>query len=434
MGGIQGGEPIFRGPNILSRGTRPIGRSGDRPINLRGFVSIGAGYWGGLTRSATDDTGSFPNDNTYSGFLGFGGYGSRADVRSNTAASYRGGFQLFSKRAGYTGINQAGSVQHSRQIARRWSFFSQLGAASYSTVLSGVSPQPFDQPFFDPAQTQANEVFDSRSYSVQAGAGVTYQKSARLTFGMSGGAFTVRRKSAALIGNESYFASGEMAYQLSRRTSVGAIYGFGTSFYRKGYGEAFFNTYQGAFSRVLSPRWQFSGTAGMYKIEMDQLRRVAVDPLVTLLTGQTSVLEAAYENHYGLAASAALSGRFQRSNFSLNYYRGANPGNGFVLASQAESANAYYTNQGFSRIGSGVWASWTRFKPVLRNNNTQAYETYGAGTGASLRLTEFLHFTISAGIYRSDMDFSGNSDLKRTRYLVSAGLTFSPGEVPLVLW
>jgi hypothetical protein len=43
----------------------------------------------------------------------------------------------------------------------------------------------------------------------------------------------------------------------------------------------------------------------------------------------------------------------------------------------------------------------------------------------------FVHFSTSAQLGRAEIQ---NSTYGRTRYFVSAGLTFSPGEIPLILW
>jgi hypothetical protein len=60
------------------------------------------------------------------------------------------------------------------------------------------------------------------------------------------------------------------------------------------------------------------------------------------------------------------------------------------------------------------------------------YATYGAGVGLTRDLTRSLHAVLR--VDASHFDVSGSTAFLHTEYRSSIGITFSPGDVPLVLW
>ena len=61
-----------------------------------------------------------------------------------------------------------------------------------------------------------------------------------------------------------------------------------------------------------------------------------------------------------------------------------------------------------------------------------AYTTYGAGVGVTRDLGKGLHSVLRLDALRYDV--AGLSAFKNTEYRASLGLSFSPGDLPLVLW
>ncbi|MEZ5404514.1 MAG: hypothetical protein R2729_32850 [Bryobacteraceae bacterium] len=428
----QSDAGVFGGPSILSRGTRPIGRSGGRPIRLRANLTFGTAYYGGLTPAGVEQDLSFPNQNGYAGYMGFGVAGTRETPRSRTSGQYQGLVNLFGNQLRFTGVNQSGQLTYERRINRQLTAFVAGRGLMYNTVLTGFSPVGYDQPIFDEVTAPQTETFDSRMIQAIGGAGLTYQKSARLSFSVLGAAGLQRRKSRALVDSNVYLASGEVNYRLSRRTAIGANYMFMDIFHRRGYGESYAHTYMATFQRTLSQHWDIGLGAGALRMESDRLQTVQVDPLVRALTGQSSALVAFHGVFWGMAGRASLNGNFRTSSTSFSYDRGANPGNGFVLSGQMERYRASYNYSGIRRASLGVFAMRVRFIPVLQAFNVRDYKSTGAGASFGYRLTNFLHFTSTAQYIRGTTTAATN--FQRDRYVLTVGLALQPGEVPLVLW
>ena len=422
----------FEGPNILSRGGRSLGRSGGRQVRFTGFAAVGVSYYDGLSLAKRSDQGGVPDESAYGGSASFGLSGSRADRRSTTSGGYSGSMVLFNSQSNYSGLNQQASINHARQLSRRWSMFTGVSAGSFATVL-GLNRTPFSQSYFEQPVAAGTEVFDTRIYQFSGGAGLSYQKSARLTFSMSGGGSTQRFNSTALVGYQGFFSSGEVSYALSRRTGIGGVYTFGTSYFRRGYGESLFHTAGFTFQRRLSRIWSTGGSLGFYRAETDRLQQQAIDPLIAALTGQTTAVFAHHAVNYGRAISLGLGGTFRTSSVHIGYTGGLSPGNGIYLTSDSHNAGVQYNYTGFRRVGFSASADYTKFRPLLPGFEGQRnFEAYGGGAGISYRLFSVVHLAFNAAIRRSQFD--SNSNFSRDRYYLGASLAFSPGELPLLPW
>lgn len=426
------GQPGFEGPSILSRGTRPIGRGDGRPIRIRGHVGFGATYTDGLGAPGTTPDGRPYDVSGYGGNVSFGVYGGRATNRDMLNVDYSGGMNVFSKDANYySGLNQNLSLNYSRRLTNRWSMFSGVNATTANSVLATYRPN-LSQNYFSNPYNPANELFDNRMYAFGAGVGASYKASSRLSLSMSGSSGTVIRRSQGLISHYMWGSSGEANYVLNAKTNVGAVYSFGQMGYRKGFGDAVVQSWMGMYGRQLSRRWVLGLGAGIYRAEMNRLTAVRLDPFLASIIGQSLIVERYHSINQGLSASANLGAAFRRSSINFSYFRGVNPGNGVFLTSEAEGATANWSYNGFRRLNFGAGGGWGRMKSLLQTSTElNRFESYSAFTGMSYRLTNFLHFSSSLAATRAQI--VGPSYL-RSRYMVTAGLSFSPGEIPLMLW
>lgn len=425
-------QPGFEGPSILSRGTRPIGRGDGRPVRIRAYAGLGAMYTDGLGAPGTTPDGKPFDVSSYGGNVTFGVYGGRTTPRDTLNVDYSGGMNLFSDSASfYTGLNQSLSLNYSRQLSNRWSMFSGVSANTANSALATFRPA-LTQNYFPNQYNPANELFDNRMYALGAGVGASYKASSRLTFSMMGGSGTVIRRSEGLISHYNWGSSGEVSYALNAKANVGAAYSFGQTGYRKGFGDAVMQSWMGMYSRQLSRRWFLGVGAGLYRVEMNRLTTVRLDPFLASIIGQSLTVERFYSTNQGLSASANLGAAFRRSTINFSYFRGVNPGNGVFLTSEAEGVGANWSYGGFRRLSFGAGGGWGRMKALLQTAaDINRFESYSGFTGMSYRLTNFLHFNSSLTATRAQI--VGPSFL-RSRYMAVAGLAFSPGEIPLRLW
>lgn len=393
---------------------------------------MGATYYDGLSLAQTDSQGLVPEDAGYGGNAAFGISGSGGNRRSVTGGAYSGQVFLFSSGNQYTGLNQQVSLNHSRQLARRWSMFAGVSGGTTSSVL-GLNRTPFTQDFIETPFVGGTDVFDTRQYQISGGAGLAYQKSAKTTFSMTGGGSSQRYTNRALISFEGFFASGEVSHALTRRSSIGAVYSYGTSYFRRGYGESTFHTWAGTFQRRLSKTWSTGGSVGMYRVESDRLTTQAIDPLIAALTGQTAGVVAQHAINYGRSISLGLGGNYRTSSVYFGYSGGLNPGNGIFLTSDAHTGSAQYNYLGFKRLGVSTQFDYVRYRPILSSfQGLQNFVSYGGSAGLAYRLISAVHMTFNASLRRTDVGAIRN--FSRDRYFLAAGLAFSPGELPLLPW
>lgn len=430
----QGG---YSGPAILSRTGQSPGRTGGDPLRFRVFGTTSGFYSGGMTPIATDKDGKAFDDTFAGATAGFGAYGVHAGKRSTTGVSYGGAYQLYSQRGYYNGINQNLSVNHEHQLSPKWTMGAGLGIAQMSNVLGTQSRTPIIDSPFAPQFNPYNEVFDNRLYGISGQVGASYQHSARLTFSMGGGSFTTTRRSRSLVSSRGLSANGQITYALDRRTQVGAVYSYGVFYFPRGFGRSDINNWMGQFGRVLSPRWVASIGAGVYRAESQRLQQVRIDPAVAAIIGLGSSVQVAHNVNNGLSVEAAVSGRYGRTGISFGYSRGLMPGNGVYLTSRQDQLFASASLTGAKRWNVGVFSSYGRLTQVFDGltPNSGHFASYGAGVGFNYRLFSIVHFNSNADYRRVRLDRNQVSPIfSRDRYIISAGLAFSPGDMPLHIW
>jgi len=427
-GGVTGG---LGGPSILSRGGTPVGRSGGRPIRFRGFLSAAAFYSDGLTPPATDVRGNDIKQESYGYNFGYGVYGTRPGRRSEISLSYTGSYHVSTVNSRYSGLNQSLSLNYGHQVSRRVQFFAGTRGSAQNTSLANFSTPLVTDIAPEQSPTQF-ELFDNQYYTLSGIAGLAYQKSARWTFTFAGGAATTQRHSTALASGTGYFSNADATYALSRRTRVGATFGYNKILYRRSFGESDVMSLGGHWSRVLSPRWNAALGAGIYRSESTRLRRVAVDPLVAALLGQRTTLEVFHGINLGLQASAMLQGHYNRSSISFVLARGVGAGNSLLLTAQRDIASTSYSYAATRNLSFTASASYAKARALLISyQDLGSYETYGGGVGMSYRLFGPVHFTSSGHVRHYNQR---GTSIVRDRYYVRIGLTFSPGELPLLFW
>ncbi|HBY61447.1 MAG TPA: hypothetical protein DEH78_16620, partial [Solibacterales bacterium] len=185
----------------------------------------------------------------------------------------------------------------------------------------------------------------------------------------------------------------------------------------------------GGYTRQVGRYWTFAMAGGAIRVEFQGLRRTDVDPVVRALTGQTSTIEAFYRLNYLPYAQLSLTRNFRKSSVSADYTRTVNPGNGLFLTSRLESLALNVTHTASRRWHVGASAAY--FKMGAVGPNLGRFETISGGGGVTYRLNSLLHFTTRVDLRRAE--------LQATRFQIdamrlSAGIAFTPGEVPLSLW
>jgi hypothetical protein len=420
-----GGYP---NPAILNRPSAGANRSAGRPIRLRGYLTSMGLYTSGLTGASVANGGELVDDHSYGYSMGGGLLANYEDERSATSLDFSGFYNRFTRRFVYTGPSLFLNARHARQLGKRWSVMMR-GAGLTQEIVFPQRVNPL-APDLGGLPDTAQEVFDNRLSTGLLGAGIGYQPSARLVLRVSGDVITAQRKSTALVSFFGGSSTGELEYLWSRRQSIGASYNYSNIFFRRSFGELQHMTWLGTYGRRLSPRWNLKLAAGVYRMDYERLQSVAVDPLITALTGQRFTLAALSGTRYGGAGSAQLGGVFRLYSLAFQYDRGVTPTNGVILAAEREAGGASFTYTGLRNLNVGLSAMRTRFKARFERGDRSEFWTGNGGLNyrlfGPLYLTgnyTYIHFT-----------FSSAQRFARDRVFASFGVTLSPGEAPLPLF
>jgi hypothetical protein len=272
-----------------------------------------------------------------------------------------------------------------------------------------------------------DDIFDTRTYYSASGGDVSYKKTQRLSFNGGGTAYFIRRRAAGLAGVDGYAARGDASYLLSRTQVVGVGYNYTRQRFTRGFGSADANAIGVNYGQRIGRRWQADLQLNVVRVEIQRLTRVQLDPVVANLLGQQTATEIFHGFYSTIGGGAALSGTFRRSSVSFGAVRGVAPGNGLLLTSRRETAFATYRASLTREWSFGLSTSYSSIRALSQNLDQNGY----VGTAStSYRVASFMYVTASYGIRQVEL----NTGFRRTGYQATLGLSFAPGEIPLMLW
>jgi hypothetical protein len=180
----------------------------------------------------------------------------------------------------------------------------------------------------------------------------------------------------------------------------------------------------------LTRSWELGGYAGAARVESKFIQTSAVDPVIAILLGIKSTSQIVHRITTRPNVSARLSRAFHNGSIFTTYSMGVNPGNGLFLTSYTSSLMAGYGYTGLRR-----WSVSANGGIVWSNADATISGRYSTATGTvalARRLFRFTHFTLTAAVRQHDSrDFSG---YRRLVYSISAGVSITPGELPVRLW
>jgi hypothetical protein len=423
------------GPAILSRSGMGPHTANARYTQIRPFVGVNAFYQGGLTPLQLTPSGEIVNRDTFGGMVNWGAYGYQNWRKSALGLGYYGNYRYYNRAESLDGINQRLALQYTREINPRVSLDLVQVGGTYNRGFSLPGLSQFGMPRNAFAATTGihdptNELFDNRTYFSSSGAQVTYRKSTRLSFmgGMTG--MMVFRTAPGLADMRGYSAVGDMAYRLSRQSTIGLDYAFLKFDFGNQFGSSAAHMMAANYSTRLGRYWSFAARAGVYRAENEFLRRVSIRPEIAAILGQTSAIEAFHGVNYGSVLGAVLSRPIGRdSSVNFNYTRTIVPGNGIYLTSQSDNVGLGYAYAGIRGWGLGASAVYSKYSG-FGGSFSRSFESYSASANVGRRLFSSVNFSFAAGIRRA----VAGATYRRDTYFISTGFTFSPGEFPVSFW
>jgi hypothetical protein len=422
----QTDDTEYGGPAILSRGETPTSQT-TAPIAFRPYIGVNAIYDNGFVPVSVTATGEIPTTDEYGVEVSAGAYVYHTWKHTTLGLNYMGDYRHYSENTYFDGTDQFLSLILKHQPSKRVEFTLRTQAGTYSrNFLTPNSLGLLDNNYL---ATPANDLFDNRVFFVSTAGDLTYRLSARLSFHIGGEGDLVRRQSSALYGVTTASARGDVEYRISRHTTLGADYHYQHYAYTGEFGDSSINSVGLNVSHQLTGHMQVSARIGGAQVQTSDLQEVPINPAVAALIGETEGIQAAYHLNYAPDLMVRLVNTFQNSEFTASYINGVTPGNGVYLTSRGQTGGGGYHYRGVRYWNFGVDGSYSRLSTLAQTLGS--YASYGAGVGVTRELGKGLHAVTRFDVrrYTVSADF-----FEHNEYRVTVGFSFSPGDVPLVLW
>lgn len=425
----EAASSTYGGPSILSRGVGQAGRRGQETLNFRFYAQVNGIHDSGLLPLSVQSDGEAYSDDLWGVEGVVGAYGFHTWRHSTLGLDYRGNYRHYSQKTYYDGSDHYLTLDYTTQLKRRLTLsikpvagVTSRSFGAYGT-LQAMAPDPNSNgiPLAD--------LFDNRTYFLQQSATLVYQKSARLSFSAGGQGFLVRRQSSALADLNGAMAVGDIAYRLNRNQTISAAYNYLHYSFPGSYGSSDGQMVTATFSTRIGRYWQLGLTGGGIRLETKGVRRVAVDPAIAAIVGQTQTTEAFHKINWIPSSNASLTRLFRKSRIGFSYGQGVNPGNGLYLTSRTQQVgvSAGYTALRHWDFSGGV--SYMKLSGL--GFNTGSFKNTGGTARAAYQLSNLVHLNAQVDSRRASLTTNG---FQRDAVRLTFGVMLTPGDVPVSLW
>jgi hypothetical protein len=421
-------EPTFEGPSILSRDPSPIANRKGKLLQFRLYGEITGVYDSGLTPVAVDAQGKLVESAAAGGLESrFGFTASRQWSRAKITMEYRGAYREYQNNSLFNGLDQFLNLTYSRLLRQHLTLDLKETLGTTTLANGGFAYLPLTNT--DLFAVPANELFDNRTDYLQSRVDLTWQTTARLSFGFGGDGFLVRRASLALAGLNGYSARASVAYRLTRRQTVSASYSHTYFDFQRTFGNSQLETAALGYAIGLSSKWDLSTQAGAIRVQTLGLTQVALDPAIAAIVGQNFAIVTSFRTVYLPIAEARLMGRFRSSSLTFDFSTNVTPGNGVYLTSRQNQGTVAYSYASSRRLTVRWNAGYNQLSTL--GQSFGKYTNLEAGGQAIYNLARGVYFD-----FRYDYRHytTQNAAFQKDSSRVSLGLAFSPGDSPLAVW
>jgi hypothetical protein len=421
----------YAGPAILSRGEAPTGLVAPE-IRFTPYVGVSATFDSGLANVSVNSQGGLASNSSEGATLVWGISGTHTWRRSRLGLSYSGGIDHFFKQGSFDSLNQSVFLGIDHRFSRRLTFSLHTAAGMFNRLTSPVGLQQAVP--YDPASVYVptTDFFDNRTIYLSGTAGVSYQKTARLSFSFGAVGAIVRRRSSALYGTIGFGGNADVQYRITRHSTLGAAYGYSHYEFTRVFGGTDAQQVALTYGLRLTPKTEFSGYGGAAIVESKFVAQVPLDPAIAILLGVPSATYVSYSRTWQPAYSARLSRVFLKGVAFAGLAHEIVPGNGLFLTSSGTSIIGGYDYGGRWRHWSIGTSSNYSQQRAIGGSLRAHYSSVAGGVSASRQLFRYTQFVMGFGIrHYSSPDYNAYN---RFVYSVHVGLGFAPGEVPLRMW
>lgn len=421
-----GASQEYQGPSILSRDRTLIGERGGKLADFRYFASVTGVYDSNLTAVSTNSNGNVNSGGSEGVDVGFGASLAKTWRRDSLSLQYSGAFRDY-KHQYFSGIDQFLNLRYGRILKRRLTL-----DANETAGVTGLGNGSFSYLPLTSSALQvlpSNELFDNRTYYSQSRVGLTWQKTNRLSFAISGDDYLIRRRSASLAGLDGVSVHGDVAYRLTRRQTVSMVYGYSHYSYQRTFGGADVQSLGLGYAFAFSRRMDAAVNVGGSLTNVDGIQSVNVDPAIVAIIGQATISQTFHRTVAVPNAEARLNRRFNRSTLGINAITGVSPGNGVYLTSRQNAVGADYSYSGRRRWTYAAKFQYTELSTI--GQSIGKYSNYNAGTGMTYKLSSVVHAQLR---YDYRHYTTQNNTLQKDSHRISLGFAFSPASKPLSIW
>lgn len=333
----------YNGPGVLSRSYSVIRPLTPEDTRFRETLGVSAIFDTGLTPFTVGTTSNSvaTGNNIYGTAVNWGISGRHLWRRDQLGIVFNGNYQQYFPSSLYNGSNNQLSLDYTHILSRRFSFTVVAAGSIYSQNYpledsqAGLETSVAD---INLASSPSIQIFDTTTKQFSLQTNLTWRKTDRLSFSIGGNYFVIVRDAPGLLGVGGEQAVADVAYRLSRKTTVGAYYAYSYYKFPQGFGTTDVNTAGLIYSYAFNSTFQFRLRGGFSRVESLGLAAVAVNPVIAFLTGQSTEIEDSYQKTYVSDISAQLVKDFRHGRTaSVAYARGVSPGNGLFQTSEQES-------------------------------------------------------------------------------------------------
>jgi hypothetical protein len=415
------------GPSVGSRGGNRPGERGASAVEFTFFGGVSGNYTDQFLPVALDEQGEVPRQEAFGGQASVGVYGSHYWRRSTLGVEAITGYAKYEEGAGISGAEHLLSLDYSTMLSPRWQIVARTTAGSTNRAFGGmIQPQAVATDYIS---LPVNEIFNNRIFFLQTMAYAGYRKSARSTIVLGGGGFGTHRNSQVLVDVNGYLANAQYTYRFSRNLNVGAMYNYMHFGYPRAFGSSDLHGGALVIERSVGRNINAYLRGGVYRMETLGSEVFTLNPEVAAILGRTTGSRVLYRIDYLPQIEAGLYYRRRTTGYRVNFRRGASPGNGLYLTSQADSADAGFSYTGIRRASFSASVNYNRMESTF--STLQPMNTLSAGGAVSIVLGRGFNFTADAQLRRITAGESVRGTLGK---YVSIGLMYSSSETPLSIW
>lgn len=426
----------YSGPAVLSRGISASEPMNPKNTKFKPSVGVEYVYNSGITGVNVQPNGTLSNASASGVQLNYSLVGEKVYRQDIFSLAFNGSLYHYFQNSAYDGSNDTLTMTWRHRLSRHFTFGLRVSANEFNQnnlLLSGAQYVNSGAGTTLVNATPATEAFDGRVFSLYTQGDVTYQMTSRLSINLNGGGFLTRREATSLYGDTGYQAGADVAYRITRHVTAGVYYSYMHFDYLKIFGGTEVNTVGATYSIAFTPTTELITRLGGSRLEVSGLSELPLNPLLSLLFGTSTTLEATHSISYTPDVNVQIRHRVSNLSVSLGYARGVTPGNGLILTSVRQSGTFgmnYKMGRRWNLAGTAGYDGLASAGAATGNNNLGYNSIFWNGSGYRT-IYRNLDWHVRADFHHYLFD---NTQFLRNSFVISTGLVWNPGNVLERVW